>query len=80
VTLATDIRSAREAAGLTRQRVAELAGLSLTTVRNAERGRSDPRNSTVEAIHAAIASLTPHSKTATPRATDARAARLKGGG
>lgn len=55
MTLATELRAAREVLGLTRQRLAELAGVSISTIREVERERSDPRHSTVQAIRAGIA-------------------------
>lgn len=54
MTLATDLRSARLAAGLTQQRLAELAGVSVATVCKIESGHVDPRASTVQKIEQAI--------------------------
>lgn len=55
MTLATDLRSARLAAGLTQQRLAEMAGVSVATVCKIETGRVvRPRASTAQKIEQAI--------------------------
>lgn len=71
----------RTDAKLTQQRVAELAGLCVSTISNVECGRLDPRNSTVEAIERAIEqSLSPDRVAGIAGATERRADRRKGGG
>lgn len=54
MTSGADFRQRREAADVTRERIAQLSHLSVSTVRSFERGKSDPRQSTVDALEAAL--------------------------
>lgn len=73
MTIGTDLRRDREAKGATREQIAQLAGLSVSTIVKAERG-TDSRYSTVEKIRDAIARAPQKSprKAATARGVDRR--------
>lgn len=75
MTTATDLRLARERAGLTQQAVAHEARLSVSTVWKFERGGIDCRLSTVEAIRAAIERLSPECATGSKAGNGERAVR-----
>jgi len=49
------IKAARALAGLTQLQLGKLAGVSFATVNAIERGRTDPRSSTLRAIAQALA-------------------------
>ena len=50
------IKAGRSLVGLKQGDVAKTAGISLTAYNNIENGKSDPRSSTLDAIHKALES------------------------